>query len=90
MSLQQIEPDDFDIFVAGHVGVLKRCPFCGSDPLVHNSVRTEGTFSGKPVYRSTVSCVRTDCMASVGYNADNKEDARKGAIDRWSRRVEAD
>lgn len=85
MPLEKIEPDDLDLHIAGHVNVLKACPFCGDHPIVHSYVNHEPEFGREPVYRSVVSC--TDCMATVGYNATTQKEAREQAIILWQNRV---
>ncbi len=82
-----LEPTADDLYIAGHTGVLKRCPFCGSDPIVHTYVNEKPEFYPEPIYRSLVSCTTTKCMASVGYNDRSKDVARERAIERWQKRV---
>jgi hypothetical protein len=82
-----VEPTAEDLHIAAHVGVLKQCPFCGQDPLVFTHVNENPEFSDVPIYRGTVSCTRTKCMATVGYNDRDKTVARAKAIEAWQRRV---
>lgn len=84
MAIENIEPDETDLYIAAHI-VLKPCPFCGRDPLVFNKVNHRPEFGTTPVYRSIVAC--TGCDADVGYNATTKEEARTKAIERWQTRT---
>jgi len=39
-----------------------------------------------PVFQGCISCVDIDCLATVFYNAETREAAQQGVIERWSRR----
>ncbi|WP_367274539.1 Lar family restriction alleviation protein [Variovorax gossypii] len=66
--------------------MIPRCPFCGGHAHLGSKVNETPAMGSGPVFQGCISCVDIDCLATVFYNAETREAAQQGVIERWSRR----
>lgn len=88
MAVQRLDPDDFELLVAMKQGVLPRCPFCGSHPMLSTAVNPEAP-GDRVLYQGKVQCADYRCFASIIHNDLTREAAQQGAIATWSKRFPA-
>jgi hypothetical protein len=86
-NLRALEPDEKEIAHAA-LQILKPCPFCGGSTVLCDFVNDEPLFGKGPVYRSIVTCTRSECGATTSANMRSREEAQDAAIRRWQRRTE--
>ena len=80
-----LDPDEFELRVAGTQGMIPKCPFCGRWPTIYTTYNEATGIFGARVICSGIS----GCHATMLYNARDREAARTGAIENWSKRYEA-
>jgi hypothetical protein len=68
LPISSVEPNALELKIAGCRGLLKPCPFCGSEPMLYSD---ENESTG--IWGARVECMDFQCMGSVFANSMNRE-----------------
>lgn len=88
MAKQDLPPNELELKIAMHAGVIPECPFCGHKALMRSSVNNE-TFAGVSLYQARIFCTNIGCNASVLLNERSLEKAQAGVMANWARALRA-
>ena len=80
--MQDLAPDSFELKVAGTIGIIPKCPFCGKWPNMFTRFNP-----GTEIYGARIICDAVSCGATLQANSKDRSDAQQRAITKWSKRV---
>lgn len=81
--MKVLEPNKLEFRIASTIGILKKCPFCGSDPVMFSQQNEE-----THIYCVVIGCTnQKGCFASLQSNDMDRGIAQGKATERWNRRV---
>lgn len=81
---EDLAPNELELKIASHTGVIPVCPFCGSTALMRSSVNNSG-FGGFTIYQARIWCTNISCNAAVLLNERTLEKAQAGVMANWAR-----
>ena len=78
--MKRLDPDDFELKVAGTIGILSKCPFCGRYPIITSTLNED-----TGIYGALIICDAVHCGCTLHANSHSREESRKRAIEKWNR-----
>ena len=77
--MQLLEPNLFELQIAGTIGIVAKCPFCGKYPVMRSEYNPD-----TQIFKAVIFCDAFRCGASLSYNARDRRQAQDTAIERWA------